>query len=90
MEENKIRPILVPVLKCLFHAENNVSKIYGWKSDKDKFIKGDNDTIINYYEMWTLIPWQTNIRSSHSWLKQRYHFSDLALEAFMDNFLIES
>ena len=90
MEENKIRPVLLPILKCVFHTTNNISKIYGWKNNENKFIKGNNDIIINFYPMWTLIPWQTNIRNSTGWMKQRYHFSDLALEAFIDNFVLES
>ena len=90
MEENKIQPILVPILQCVFHSSNNISKIYGWTNNDNKFIPGPNDQIINLYKMWTLIPWGTNMRSSTSWMKQRYHFSDLALEAFVDNFISES
>ena len=90
VEEDKIRPILTPVLRCVWHTTNNISKIYGWKDDGDKFIKGSNDIINNYYRMWTLIPWNAAPRGWKSWDKQRYHFSDSALEQFIDNFVFES
>ena len=90
LEENMIRPILVPILKCCWHKENNISKIYGWKDESEKFIKGDGDVIINYYQFWTLVPWGTKLRNGSSWMKQRYHFSDSTLEAFIDNFVVES
>ena len=90
VEEETVRPILLPVLKCCFHKTNNVSRIYGWKSESDKFIKGKNDIIINYYQMWTLIPWTAKPRSYFGWNKQRYHYSDSALEQLVDNFVLES
>ena len=85
-----MRPILLPVLRCCFHRTNNISKIYGWRNNSEKFVKGNNDIIINYYPVWTLIPWNAKPRSYMGWNKQRYHFSDSALEQLIDNFVLQS
>ena len=50
------------------------------------------DEIVNFQEIWTLIGWQktNHSRNFRNWKKGRYHLSDVALEAFTDNFINQS
>lgn len=90
-----IQPLYVPTLRCFAHPPPNVSYIYGWTCDEDKFVPGFGDKIDPLYEIWTLIPFGTqeyNCRGNNfrSLLKCRYHFTDIALEAFTDHFMLAS
>ena len=82
--------VLSQVLCCGYHKQNNISKIYGWKSDKEKYVKGLGDVVVNYYPMWTMIPFGTPPKSARNWWKSRYHFSDLALEKLTDYIILHS
>ena len=90
-----ILPLYVPTIRCYIHPEPNVSYIYGWTDEYDKFIPGYGDEIINGVEIWTLIPFgtqPTNDRgiSFRTWQKCRYHFTFPALEAFVQHFTVNS
>ena len=94
-EETYIRPTFIPTIKCCIHPKPNVSYIYGWTNEYDKFVPGIGDEIVNFQEIWTLIAWQKANHSSNksnfrNWNKARYHFSDIALESFTDNFIVQS
>lgn len=91
---HKIQILYVPVLRCCHHPEPNISYIYGWKNEDDKFIPGHGDKFHNAVEIWTLVKFgddkDTKRDTAKSWLKQRYHVSDSFLEAFTDHFMILS
>ena len=93
--EKHILPLYVPSLRCCMHPAPNISYIYGWTNDDDKFIPGYGDEIINGVEIWTLIPFgtqQSNERGINfrTWQKSRYHVTFPALEAFFQHFTINS
>ena len=83
-----IKPLYVPIIECTYHCK--LSKIYGWRNDDEKFIAGVGDEIVNFFEIWTMIKWKTTNSNLKCNMLQRYHFSDLALEAFSDNFILSS
>ena len=90
-----IQPLYVPVIRCYIHPEPNISYIYGWTNDDDKFIAGYGDEIINGVEIWTLIPFGTQPKDKRGLSyrikqKQRYHFTFAALEAFFQHFTVNS
>ena len=88
IELNYICPVFVPVMHCTYH--DRISKIYGWRGDYDKFIPGPGDEICNFGQIWTGVRFGgKNPRRTNNW-SQPYHFSDLALEQFMDNFIDKS
>ena len=77
------------MLRCTQHTKPNISYIYGWTSDDDKFVPGYGDKISPCPEIWTLPTFGSN-RESKTWIKSRYHFTDRGLEKFIDNFLFQS
>ena len=85
--DDHVKPIYVPVIQCTYHCK--ISKIYGWLDD-EKFIPGPGDEICNFGQIWTGVRFGgKNPRRTNNW-SQPYHFSDLALEQFMDNFIDKS
>lgn len=82
--------VYVPIMQCCYHRRNNISKVYGYRNDDERFIKGNDDVVINYYPIWSCVKWGTPEKCVRNWWKARYHFSDMALEEFTDHFLLQS
>lgn len=87
--EDRIQAIYVPVIRCHQHPTPNLSYVYGWTCDDDKFTPEYGDKIKNGVELWTLVAFGSK-RDSRSIIKSRYHLSDRALERFTDHFFIQS
>lgn len=89
--KDHIKPVYAPILKCVSHPSPNILCIYGYSDESDKFIPGNGDEIDPWFEIFTMIPWKTkqdSFRGNYRFnLKQRYHFSNIALEQFFNNFM---
>lgn len=90
LEPFGIKCVYVPSMICHNHKRNNITRLYGWKNEKEEFVKGFGDEVINYYPIWTATKFPTKRKQSRGYWTSRYHFSDDAFEMFTDCIMINS
>ena len=85
-----IKCVYCPSMICINHKRNNITKLYGYKNEREEFNKGFGDVVVNYYRIWTATTFGTDAKKSRGYWTSRYHFSDDALEMFIDNMILNS
>ena len=80
----KVRVLFHPIVKCIKH--NHISKLYGYKNDKEKLILGKHDKILNLFRWWICPAFKEDYNSINirKYFALRYCFSDALLGDLID------
>lgn len=83
--QTKIRALFVPVVKCTKHSQ--ISRLYGWKDDKERLILGKHDKILNLFRWWYCPVSQNHTQTQaqqRKYFATRYCMSDLLVGELLD------